>query len=206
MLEIALAVIAGTFALLTIVVQSQRKIKELKAENETQATEIVFRAESLALRVNIEDWSKITQEMRSLMQETSIDRIFILNAFNGFHDPRWTTAVFQLSKYDDKMASYIHFGIDEHYVSILKETRKKGMIMVDVSEIPESIIRSVYHTEGVLASVWYFIKDKKLSTGSVGLTYCTFSSRSVTDIPSSDLDRCAVLANQIRGAIEKEEK
>lgn len=203
MIEIGIALISGIFALASIVLRSRRKIEELKTENTVQANELSFRTESLALKVNVADWSLITNSLTSLMADTCIDRFFILNAFNGYHDPRWTTAIYQVMQGDDKIESYVHFGIDSDYVSRLKEIRMHGYIKLSVKEIPNSILRSVYHTEGVLSSGWFFITEKVNLNGSVGITYCSFSSHTCDVISDEVMERCAILVNQIRGALAR---
>lgn len=203
MIEISIAFISGLFALAAILLNSRRRIKELEIENTVQANEISFRADSLALKVNVSDWSSISNSLDYLMKTSIIDRFFILCAFNGYHDPRWTTAIYQSMQNDDKIISYIHFGIDEDYVERLKEIRKNGSSRLSVLEIPNSIIRSVYHTEGVLSSGWFHISEKTNSEGSVGITYCSFSSHSSHSIDDATMERCAVIVNQIRGALHR---
>jgi hypothetical protein len=198
MVEIIVATITGIFGLLGAWV-AHRKVKSLQNLTEQQQEEIQFR--SRALSVDLSDWGKINQEVRKLMDETCIDRFFILNAFNGYHDPRWTTAIYQVQKENTNIVSYVHFGIDDHYVSLLKKVIKEGHTSVVVDDIPESIIKAVYHSEGVLASEWHYITDRKLDTGAVGITYCSFSTRSASEIQQWELDRCAVLVAMIKGAI-----
>jgi hypothetical protein len=205
MTEIIIAVLTGVFALASIIVTSRRKIKELQVQNNIQSNEIKFRADTLALKVNMQDWSAITESLKQLMKDTCIDRFFILMAFNGQYDPKWTTALYQVMQNDDKIISYVHFGIDDDYVSRLQEIRHRGQSRMTVSEIPDSIIRSVYHTEGVLASAWFHISEKLHPGGSVGINYASFSTHSEHYIDDSTMERCAVIVNQIKGALARAE-
>lgn len=200
MVEILVATITGLFAVIGILVRN--RLKTLEVLSQQQGEEISFRSDALALKIDLSKWSSINQEIRKLMNETCIDRFFILNAFNGYHDPRWTTAVYQVQKEDANIVGYTHFGIDDHYVSLLKLVRSQKHIEIPVSELPESIIRSVYHTEGVLSSQWYYLKDKELPSGAVGMTYASFSSRTCDALSDAELERCQIIIQKILGAID----
>ena len=212
MLELAAVLITGLLGLLGVIMkirgesriaELERLARELDALAKAQANEIDFRSESLALTVDVSDWSGITNELSDLMRTSEIDRFLILNAFNGYHDPRWTTAVYQVKRGADKLMSYVHFGIDPHYVGLLKKIREAGSTAVNVSLLPDSIIRSVYLSESVLGSEWFFLGSKQNNQGSVALTYCSFSSKTESDISPATHERCRVLVNQIIGALDK---
>jgi len=198
MVEIIVATITGIFGILGIA-YGKFKFNSLKDLNQQQSEEIKFR--SRALSVDLGEWGLINSDIQSVLNETSIDRFFLLNAFNGFHDPRWTTGLYQVQKDNANLVSYIHFGIDAHYVSLLKKVRSEGTVEVLVDEIPESIIKAVYQTEGVLTSQWYYLLDTSLDTGAVSITYCSFSSRTATELTQAELDKCAVLVGKLKGAL-----
>jgi len=203
--ELIAVLLTGLLGLLGIIlkIRGESKIASLELLTKSQGDEIEFRSESLALKVDMTAWSDITNELNDLFRTSSIDRFLILNAFNGYHDPRWTTAVYQVKATNDKITSYVHFGIDQHYVGLLKLVREAGYTRVNASTLPTSIIRSVYLTEGVLGSLWIFLNSKQNTNGSVALTYCSFSSKTESIIDDMTQERCLVLSNQIIAALEK---
>ena len=41
-------------------------------------------------------WAGIENDLKSLLDETCIDRFLVLRAFNGQEKPKWTNAIFQM--------------------------------------------------------------------------------------------------------------
>ena len=193
MIEIAVAFVTGMFGFLAAWVPKSKKAR-------LQEQQLEHRADSLALKIDLSKWSSINQEIRSLMDDSCIDSFFVLNAFNGFQDPKWATAVYQVQKDNNMVVSYVDFSIDSHYVDVLKKIRTNGVEVIHAEDLPESLIRALYHTDGVLASAWFHLTDKQLPNGGVALTYCTFSSRTCTEVDA--MERCTIIANKIKSALK----
>lgn len=192
MIELLVATITGLFGFLAAWVPKNNKSR-------LQTTQLEHRADSLALKIDLTKWSAINQEIRRLMDETCVDSFFILNAFNGYQDPQWATAVYQMQKDNNMITSYVDFNVDQHYVTTLKKIRNNGLEVIHAEDLPESLIKALYHTDGILASAWFHLEDKQLSDGGVALTYCTFSSRTCSDVDA--IERCTIIANKIKSAL-----
>lgn len=162
--------------------------------------EVRFQRAALGFPEFVEEWGEIGAELIKLMEETSIDRFMVLRAWNGHLEPRWTTAVYQLRATGQAPIAYIHFELDQDYVSRVQKIVHHGPQLMVTSKLPHSEIRRVYQAEGVTASMWAHLDTFESSDGvSRALAYCSFATHSPDLINESTQTRCRVLVGRLKG-------
>lgn len=160
--------------------------------------EISFQRAALGFPEFVSEWGEIGDELERLMCETEIDRFLILRAWNGFLEPRWTTAVYQLRQGKQAPISYIHFELDEDYVIRIRKIVKDGPIVFDTANIPSGEIKRVYEAEGVTASLWAHLDSFETSDkSSKALAYCSFSTHS-GELSPTTVTRCKIIIGRLK--------
>lgn len=163
--------------------------------------EMKFQRAALSFSSYLEEWSVIEAEARRILEETVVDRFMILRAWNGTHDPRWTTAVYQMRLAGQEPVQYVHFELDEDYQTRLREISARNYIHFMVNDIPDSNIRRIYEAEGVTNSAWFLIDEQKPEgTDAKAITYCSFATHKDEPMPEEVLTRCQVLVGRLKGA------
>lgn len=162
--------------------------------------EMSFQSASLDFSTFLAEWGDTMKEIEKLMDETNIDRFLILRAWNGFLEPRWTTAVLQIRKGDQDLVSYVHFELDTDYVDRLREINRENRLVFDVADLPDDAsIKKVYELEGITCAAWYQLLNQKLEgTESQAVTYCSFATHEGT-IEETTITRCSIIAGRLKG-------
>ena len=192
---VLVALVTGVFAYLTA-----RTNKQVDAQNDVMERELNFQAASLDFTAYMSEWNEITADILALFRTTKIDRFMILRAWNGTIQPKWTTAFFQLREEGQQPYTYTHLQLDDDYVTRLRDTISRGHMLYKVDAIPESLIRSIYDSEGVRHSLWFHLDTKELKDSpSVGLTYCSFATHEDEDFTDEELLRCRLITSRIKG-------
>jgi len=201
--QVAIVGCIGTVLTAVLAYLSKRhsERKHIAKENQYER-ELKFQADALSLKVEIKDWDLIMYEVSTLMAETSIDRFLIFCAWNGKDRPKWTTAIYQFRSADQRPVSYVHVEIDADYVDRLTEAKSAGELYFVTEEIPQSLIKSVYRSEGVTEAVWYPLRQRKLEgSESVALSYCSFATHTSNKITEHERVRCRMVVNRLMGAM-----
>ena len=206
--EVYVAIITGVSTLLiavaSTVVPLYIKMKNERLAKNQAFQEMRFQRAALDFPSFLENWNGVMEQLNKLMDETEIDRFLIFRAWNGFLEPRFTTAVFQLRTQKQEPFSYIHFELDDDYVQRIRAV-SKGMkcIYFKTDDLDQSYIRDVYKNEGVTASVWCHIETLKLEdTASASISYCSFATHG-GEISDETRFKCNLIANQLRGASQE---
>jgi hypothetical protein len=162
--------------------------------------EMSCQAGALSFDGILSQWDEISRELEDLVMNTPVDRFLILRAWNGKDTPRWATAVYQYRKGNDAPVSYAHVNLDADYVGRLRSIRTGVPIVFSVSELDDSLTRSLYHSEGVKQSAWYHIGDSHPSSSpqSTSIMYCSFGSHSDLPLSENDLVKCHLLVGRVR--------
>lgn len=161
--------------------------------------EMAFTKAALDFGQFVEEWGETHDELRKLLEETSVDRFLILRAWNGRFNPRWTTAVFQMRQGKQLPVSYVHIELDADYVSRLHEISARLTSYWLVDQMPDSEIKRIYQNEGVTAAMWALLDRRKGPQNSQAVTYCSFATHDPGGISENDLTRCRILVGRIKG-------
>lgn len=203
--QILVAVIAGIsgvmIAALPAYLTYRSKTESVRKEHKLAMRELDVQRVALGFDGFLAEWAEIHDELSQLIRETEIDRFLILRAWNGELSPRWTTAIFQFRDADQKPFSYVHFELDEDYIERLRYIASKAETVIEVDQLPPSAIKSVYEMEGVKHSFWTHLSSKRLSSSSVGITYCSFASHGEAPLSNTTLIRCRMLASRLRAIL-----
>lgn len=178
--------ITGIVALLTTVAGIYAGVQKRRADK--LQSEVEAQDEALRLPQNIEflrKWNAFEQSVRDLLNSSEIDRFILFRCWNGYKDPKWTTAIYQIREEGQEWFNYILVPLDDDYRDRLKVMKEKGLLTMVVEELPPSMIRDVYMGEGVRESVWFHVMSTApTERGSVAHTY--FSAASHTEAKISD--------------------
>jgi len=194
---VALIGLAGVIFTATVgIIKVQYERKRLnQAEHE-----IRFQRAALGFPEFVEEWGEIGQALIRLMEETTIDRFMVLRAWNGHLEPRWTTAVYQLRSAGQAPVAYIHFELDQDYVTRVQKIAYSGPQVMVTSKLPPCEIKRVYQAEGVTASMWAHLDSFESSDGiSKALAYCSFATHSPDLIDDDTQTRCRILVGRLKG-------
>lgn len=206
--QITMAIITGAVAIVTTLVPAYlvfaAKTKQLRSDKEAAELQISHQTFELGFVDVLARWDAIQRSLKDLTAETEVDRFLILRAWNGKTNPKWTTAIFQWREGDQTPVQYINFEIDDDYRERLNILRTgAGPMNLTVSELPKSLIRSVYEAEGVTHSKWFHLGDDKIDDSSTAITYCSFATRRGPITPATRV-RCQIVANQIQGVMKQQ--
>ena len=174
--------------------------KENKKAQQAES-EMKFQRAALSFEEFLEEWAVIHHELKDLLETTCLDRFLILRAWNGHHEPRWTTAVFQIRLGNQEAVSYVHYELDTDYQSRIREISLRNDMTFSTKDLPASGIKEVYQAEGVKAAAWFLINEDVLeNSGSKAVTYCSFATKSEEKIPDEVMTRCRILVGRLKGA------
>lgn len=197
--EIVVALIGLSGVILTAGIGVMRVQLERKRLNQAEH-EVRFQRAALGFPEFVEEWGEIGAELIKLMEETTIDRFMVLRAWNGHLEPRWTTAVYQLRAAGQAPVAYIHFELDQDYISRVQKIVQEGPQLMVTAKLPHSEIKRVYKAEGVTASMWAHLDTFQSSDGvSKALAYCSFGTHSHELIDDATQTRCRILVGRLKG-------
>jgi len=185
------------------------EIEGIEEEVVVLKNELSFRDEALSFP--LEPWQFMQLEMLldRVMQKGSgeIDRFFVLKAFNGVDEPKWTTAI--LSIVDGKYVKYdyVRFPLDDHYKDLLKRIRAGENVLLDVDQMVRSALKTVYQSEEIVSSLISHVIDILLSDQrTVSITYASFASHNYVLSETVQM-QCTLIANTLTDwAISNEAK
>ena len=177
-------------------------LRRAKHDVDKVTSEMGFQRAALSFEEFLLDWNEVNHDIQELFSKTSISRFVLLRAWNGLGEPRWTTAFFQMRETDQEPISYVHFELDDDYVSRLSLMKSRGVIHFTASQMPPSAIKSVYELEGIKSSAWFFLDRKELKgTESQSITYCSFASTTAEEISANEITRCRLIVDKMKGLI-----
>ena len=166
--------------------------------------EMRFQRAALSFPEFVEDWTDLQHSILDLMATTGIDRFLILRAWNGYLEPRWTTAMFQMRTEGQQPVAYVHFELDRDYVSLLREISHDNFIIVKTEELPKtSVLKDLYLSEGVTAAVIANIvtMDGPIK-GTKAQTYCSFATHHHDGLTDKEITACRVMIGRLKGLSE----
>ncbi len=181
-------------------VSANYKVSKAKTAVKQAESEMRFQRAALDFGTFISDWAETHKEIKNLLENTEIDRFIMFRAWNGENAPRWTTNVFQMRLGNQEPIQYVHFDLDDDYVSRLRRIVRDGILYFKVCDIPESSIKHVYDAEGVLSTVWcHILSERVINSNAATHTYCSFSSHITSDLDPATITKCNILAGRLKG-------
>lgn len=196
---VALAgIVITTFGAVTVARMKKRQAV-IEKENRQYKTEIRYRSDVLSLKMEAADWNRLQNAVQRLLERTPIDRFLILNAYNGENDPKWTTTIHKIVSGQFRVVDYFNFEIDGHYVDVLHKVRSGEEVLLDAAHLGDSILKRVYQSEGVKQSLWFMIREKRMSDSkTVSISYCSFSTHGDEKIDADTILDCRRIVGMLR--------
>lgn len=164
-----------------------------KKEADTARKELAHTKQTFEVTEFLANWDAFYWRLQTLMHDTSLDRFLLLRAWNGKNDPKYTTAVIQVREGSQQPVSYVHVELDDDYIRRLIKVRKEGFIYFVVNEINDGLIKSIYQSEGVKASLWVFLSEEEHEGGSVRLTYVSFATHKAEGFTNDEITQMRML-------------
>jgi len=164
-----------------------------RREADTARKELAHTKQTFEVSEFLSNWDAFYWRLQKLMNDTGLDRFLLLRAWNGKNDPKYTTAVIQIREGAQQPVSYVHVELDDDYIRRLIKVRKEGFIYFVVNEINDGLIKSIYQSEGVKASLWVFLSEEAQEGGSVRLTYASFATHKSEGFSNDEVTQMRLL-------------
>ena len=144
------------------------------------------------------EWQSIENDLKSLLEETCIDRFLVLRAFNGQEKPKWTNAIFQMRSDPKYFVDYKFVELDQDYIERLGTIVNSNKLKFTVDQIPESLTKSIYVAEDIKHSAWFHIASYDTQEGTRMITYCSFATIGDDPIDKQTEIKCQLIANRFK--------
>lgn len=213
-------VIVALIGLIGVLVTLASKQKSQRIQQETQQLlaiaeehakelqrELTAQAYFFSFGFYLHEWQSIESQAMAIINETEVDRILMFQAWNGKNEPRRTTAVCQFRAEGQEMVTYREVEPDLDYKKRLRSMKEFGPHHFTVSEIPDSLIKSVYQAEGVLSAVWMHVSSILIpNTPAAAMSYTSYASHTVKVISDETITRCRLLNDRLTRLAQDFEK
>lgn len=175
--------------------------RNLKMRLDQARQEMRFQRDALDVTAFINDWDGLMSELHSLMADTNIDRFLILRAWNGYLEPKWTSAVYQLHGSGHPVMSYIHVELDDDYISRLRRITTAGPVVFKTSDLKDdALIRGIYDGEGVVEAMWAHIETLSVpGSNAKAVTYCSFGTKAPGGMGAVESTRASLVLGRLKG-------
>jgi len=195
---IIIAAIGATATIITAML-GRKGIQKQADRADKAEREMLFQRHALDFDGFFQEWGELQEELKTLCEETPIDRFLLLRAFNGVDNPEWTNAVYQFRHGDQHPFSYIHVSLDDDYASRLKQVCKSGFIHLTTKDMESGLMKDIYCNEGVTDALWFHIASYDMvDSGCRMIAYCSFSTHGEEEICPKVIVRCRLIANRFR--------
>lgn len=153
-----------------------KQIDALSREAQVEAAQL-FHAQVTSPYYPIKEWTNFVKKVRSICENTEIDRVLLLVALNGIDNPRHATVVWE-HRSEGETHYYIDVPIDDDYVRRLMAT-KQGPIHFKTANIAGTRIGHFYSDEAVTEAMWAMIgKRTSFTTEQVAYKYISVATHS----------------------------
>ena len=173
------------------------RVRALKMQVEAREREMDIQRRALSRADSFVRDAAVYSQIQLLTDETEIDRVLLLTAWNGKFSPQWTTAIWQYRAGDQTQVSYIHTPLDADYQDRLRDIEEKRYRNYVVSDMPDCLTRGIYESEGVKAAAWVFLNAQDGDDDSRQVTYMSFATHKSDQISPATIARCQVLAGML---------
>lgn len=153
----------------------------------------------------LESLAKFYSIFEQIRELKYVDRVSLFEGRNGGGIPKAGSvftirSIFGWSNRDvhpeDKYDAL--FKVDSHYISMLRDVIDKGVVTLNVDELPKgSMLHAFYREEGVVCSQIFFVQ---LDDASNSLIYASIASYT-KPFDEIQMNRLSLLIQQIRGLV-----
>lgn len=201
MLEVIVAAITAIGLVLAAAIAGYYRVRVLRLKLSQAENEVYFQREALDITAFVKDWDGFVLDLKILMENSNIDRFSMLRAWNGYLEPRWTSAVFQFQADGEKMVSFMHVELDSHYIEQLRNVSLSGVMQFKTKDAPQgALFRGLGETEGIEESLWAHIETLTIpGTETKAITYCCFGTHDPAGIDAHGAARARIIIGQLKG-------
>jgi hypothetical protein len=193
--------VSGCFALL---VARSRRVQRAEERADVAERELGFQTMSLGFDDFESDQQELEQDIKDLLEETNIDRVLKLKAWNGKYHPKYVTAYIQYRQDPSGFVKYVNYPIDEDYGHRLRATRDHGWRIYTVYDDPDSNIMQSYIAEGVKVSLWVAVEEVSLvDSESKCVFFMSFSSHTSKTISTTERESCILIAQRYAARVRE---
>ena len=115
---------------------------------------------------HFDDRGRVYELMNEVLQTTSAKRFLILKTTNGGGKPRIDAHLYASVLYEDFQPpfhsvkhDYQRVLVDNVYINMLAEISRRGNIFTVVDSMEDGILKRIYQTEGVAASLVFYLGE-----------------------------------------------
>lgn len=163
--------------------------------------EMDFSRKALDFAEFIQEWDHIEEDIRGILQHTSLDRFLVFRAWNGKYNPQWTSSILQMRLRGQVPINYVHFELDDDYRSRIKEIIIKNSMRFKVDDMPDCALKRVYLAEGVKSAALFHISTEEIKgLDATAVTYCSFASHEADHVSDKEMTRCNIAVGRLKGA------
>jgi len=197
--SVQISLISAASALLLLYFTFLTKIREKRLdreyEEEKELRKIQNEEHSLKIDVlgglmRITLGVKILHIVRNIFEQTTTDRVMFFLAKNGKTDFKKINLILPYYKderdTENEEMNYNELKIDSQYKSYFNEMERAGHIVLDVSKMPNQILKTIYNQKKIKHSLLVFIKREKMNQEDDLIIYCSFSKFNET--PYTDFE------------------
>jgi hypothetical protein len=193
---VAISVISGVVALITTALAGffSIKVKKLEKINERKKEEnIKLKAELNCVSV-LFDYNMLTflnQRVEGIFETTKAERFIVLFAINGKLDFNFVSVCFEKTKTKigaGAIFKYVRLQVDRHYKEMLKEVERDSSIYLEVSSMPDSLLKDIYQSisEGVKYSSVHFLTRGNIDESNDIVIFSSLATTNANDFTKSE--------------------
>jgi hypothetical protein len=149
-------------------------------------------------------FNEIRQSVDRIFENTSADRFLVLFAINGTRSFKTVSVIFEQHKHPDlKINAIIRYRdvqIDDEYRRLLRNVEEYTEIDLDVTSMPNQLLKDFYTIEQVTHSKVKFLHRKHVDEKNDIVMYCSIAKHSPD--PFDNLEN-AIIKTEIEGCIQR---
>lgn len=177
--------------------KSNRKIKKLECDNKNKEINrnVVDKLLDLTLL------NKIQQSVNVIFDETTVEKFMILIAINGKTNFNTITCIFEQNKKyrGNAIGRMRNLQIDQEYKNLIRESELKPIVKIDVKQMKQSILKSLYSTSNVKYARLKHIIRSPIDNNNDALVFCSIATERNEDF---NFDEEVIISNQVDSFIK----
>ena len=174
-----------------IAYRKEIKIKSMEKSHKVAIKTVETRSAALENILKFEVFTKLSQAVNDIFDNTCADRFLILFATNGKTNTDTVSVIFE--QHQDKegvvhvnaMAQYHEIRVDEGYIDILKRSEREDTLLLSQEELGSSVLGKIYKAEGIYWSIFKFLERRSINEDDDILTFSSCATHE-TEMPEND--------------------
>lgn len=180
---IVTAIVSGIFSL------KQKKIETELKETKKEVTKMKIELSCINILFNHDFLQVLSEKVDEIFENTHAERFLILFAVNGKERFNYVTVCYERTKTHSGSGAiyrYVRFEIDDHYRDLLHDSERHNAVVLNVEEMPNSYLKSIYQTrvESIRHAVIKFLKRMTVDTDNDLVIYSSIAT--TLDRPFND--------------------